>query len=81
MARGWESKSVEDQQADAAAEKKQYKARLTSEQIKRQQEIEGIELSKRRVQQQLQSAMNSQHREILQRALAELEHKLSALSQ
>ncbi|MGA2696425.1 MAG: hypothetical protein ABSE92_10200 [Terriglobales bacterium] len=80
MARGWESKSVEDQQAEAAAEKKQYKAQLTADEIKLKQQIQGLELSKQRVQQQLRSARNDQHREMLRLALADLEHKLSLLS-
>jgi hypothetical protein len=81
MARGWESKSVEDQQAEAAAEKRQKRAPLTPEEIKRQREIRGLELSKQRVQQQILSAIHPQHREMLQRALAELEHRLSLLTQ
>ncbi len=80
MARGWESKAIEDQQAEAAAEKGQTKARLTADEIKRQQEIQGLELSRQRVRQQLLSATNPQHREMLQLALAELERKLSLLS-
>lgn len=80
MARGWESKSVEDQQAEASAEKKQNKPRLVPEEIKRQQEIRGLELSKQRVQQQLASATNPQYREMLHLALADLEDKLSQLS-
>jgi TATA-binding protein-associated factor Taf7 len=80
MARGWESKAIEDQQAEAAAEKRQTKARLTADEIKRQQEIQGLELSRQRVRQQLLSATNPQHREMLQLALAELESKLSLIS-
>jgi hypothetical protein len=80
MARGWESKSVEDQQAEASAEKKQNKPHLAPEEIKRQQEILGLELSKRHVEEQLSSAKNVQHREMLRHALADLEHKLSLLA-
>jgi hypothetical protein len=81
MARGWESKSVEDQQSEAAAETKQYKTQLTADEIKLKQQMQGLELSKQRVQQQLLSATNAQHREMLRLALAELDRKLSALSQ
>ncbi len=79
MARGWESKSVEDQQAEAAAERKLPKARLTSEEIHRQQQIQGLKLSKQRVEQQLQSVQSPQHREMLLLALADLESRLSSL--
>jgi hypothetical protein len=81
MARGWESKSVEDQQAEAIAEKKHDSARLSPAEIKRAQDLRGLELSKQHVQQQLLAAQNPRRREMLQRALADLEHKLSLLSQ
>jgi len=80
MARGWKSKSIEDQQAEAASEKIQNRVKLTPEEIKRRHEVRGLELSKQRVEQQLLSAVNDQHREMLQRALTDLTHKLSLLS-
>jgi len=77
MARGWESKSVEDQQAAAAADKAKPKTQLTIDQIKQQHLIQGLELSRHRIQQQLLSAQNPLHREMLQRALADLENQLT----
>jgi hypothetical protein len=76
MARGWESKSVEDQQTEAAADKAQLKPQLSAEQIQWHRHRQGLELSRHRVQQQLLSVQNLRHREMLQRALADLEKQL-----
>ena len=75
MARGWESKSVEQQQAEAASKKERHEL-LTPEQIADRQRREGLELSRQRILQQLQVACNPRHRQMLQRALAELEERL-----
>jgi hypothetical protein len=79
MARGWESKSVEEQQALAADAKKSAKPPLTPEQAARQRERQSFELSRQRVLQQLQSACNPRHRQMLEDALADLDRKLVAL--
>ena len=78
MARGWESKAVEEQQAAAATEV-ESKQRLTPEQAALKQAREAIELSRRRVLQQLQSAQNPRHRQMLESALSELETRRARL--
>ncbi len=78
MARGWESKSVEEQQAAAGAQV-ESKQRLTPEQAARRQEREAIELSRRRVLQQLQSIQDPRHRQMLESALSELDTRLARL--
>ncbi len=78
MARGWESKSVEEQQAAAGAQV-ESKQRLTPEQAARRQEREAIELSRRRVLQQLQSVQHPRHRQMLESALSELDTRLARL--
>ena len=75
MARGWESKSVEQQQDEAASKKERHEL-LTPEQIAERQRRQGLELSRQRILQQLQVACNPRHRQMLQRALAELEERL-----
>ena len=75
MARGWESKSVEQQQDEAASKKERHEL-LTPEQIADRQRRQGLELSRQRILQQLQVACNPRHRQMLQRALAELEERL-----
>jgi hypothetical protein len=78
MARGWESKSVEEQQA-AASIQTESKQRLTPQQSVLKREQEAIELSRRHVLQQLQVARNPRHRQILETALGELQERLTRL--
>ncbi len=80
MARGWESKSVEAQQLEAAESTTSIKARLSPEQIAALQQREGLLLSRKHVLQQLQAAQNPRHQKILQDALAELDARLARLS-
>jgi hypothetical protein len=76
MARGWESKAIEQQQEEAASNKGGYKAPLSAEQIAEGQRRQSIELSRQRILQQLQVACNPRHRQMLERALADLEKQL-----
>ena len=77
MARGWESKSVEQQQEEATSSTQQYSKPLTPEQIAAKQKRKGLELSRQRILQQLEVASNPQHRTMLEAALAELNAQLS----
>ncbi|HEX3741343.1 MAG TPA: hypothetical protein VHV29_16715 [Terriglobales bacterium] len=77
MARGWESKSVEQQQEEATSSQRHGKL-LTPEQIVEQQKLSGLELSRQRILQQLEVASNPQHRSMLEAALAELDAQLKA---
>lgn len=76
MARGWESKSVEEQQS-AASRQVESKQRLTPQEAAQRQEREAIELSRRRVLQQLQAVQNPRHRQMLENALSELNERLA----
>jgi len=78
MARGWESKSVEDQQAEASRDKTSPKKHLTPDQVVREHQLEGMRLSRARVLQQLDSARDPRHRQMLQDALAELDRRILA---
>jgi len=78
MARGWESKSVEEQQA-AAGTKNESKQRLTREQAALKQQKDSIHLSRQRILQQLESVQNPRHRQMLDTALAELDDRLARL--
>ncbi len=77
MARGWESKSVEQQQEQAKSSSSRGK-QLTREQIAAEQVRRGLELSRQRILQQLQVACNPQHRGMLETALADLDAQLAA---
>jgi hypothetical protein len=80
MARGWESKDVESQvEAKQTIEGSDGK-RKSADQIHREQERKGLQLSRTRVMHDLESATNPNHRKSLEAALAHLEKKLSELS-
>jgi hypothetical protein len=79
MARGWESKSVEAQQAEAAETTRSGRPRLTPEQAAREHELEGVRLIRKGVLHQLDSARDSRRREMLQAALDELDRRIQAL--
>jgi len=76
MARGWESKSVEQQQEQAVSNQEHRGPPLTAKQIAGEQRRNGLELSRQRILQQLQVACNPLHRQMLEAALAELDEKL-----
>jgi hypothetical protein len=79
MARGWESKSVELQQSDAGEKPARPALRLTPEQKARERDRVGLTLSRTRILQQLQAAQNPRHREMLQRAVTDLDRRLAQL--
>ncbi len=76
MARGWESKSVEQQQEEAASGRVSGRQHLTPEQAAHERRRRGLELSRQRIVQQLQRASNPQHRKMLEAALVDLEAQL-----
>jgi hypothetical protein len=80
MARGWESKSVEEQQDAAARERatRQAPAPTAADQAKAQQR-EGLRLARARAVASLQTACNPRHRAMLEETLAHLDAQLRAL--
>lgn len=78
MARGWESKAVEEQQAEATEARSPARL-LTPEQKVKLQKKEGLLLNRRRILGQLESATHPQYRTMLRGALAELDRKLAHL--
>ena len=79
MSRGWESKSVEEQQAEATRPKGEVKPHLTPEQAAGKREKDSLLLSRKGVVQQIQSTRNSRHKHMLESALADLDAKLAKL--
>ncbi|MGA9899220.1 MAG: hypothetical protein WBQ09_14050 [Terriglobales bacterium] len=79
MARGWESKSVEEQQSQATSSEPKAGPRPTPEQLTRQRQRQGLLLSRARVTQQLKAAQHPQHRQMLEAALADLDAQLARL--
>ena len=79
MARGWESKSVEQQQEEMSAQRKTARAPLSPAEQQRNRKRESLLLSRRRLAQQLQAAGNPRYRQMLEQAIAELDSQLSSL--
>lgn len=79
MARGWESKSVELQQADVAEASAPSKRPISAEELSRQHQREGLLLSRKHMSDQLAAARNPRHKQMLEAALADLDAKIAAL--
>ena len=77
MARGWESKSIEAQQAEASEVTSKPRLKLTPEAAARHREQENLRLFRQSVLQQLQKTQNHRHRELLENTLADLDQKLN----
>jgi hypothetical protein len=78
MARGWESKSVEQQQEEMSEQRNTVRAPVSPDEQQRHRKREGLLLSRKRLTQQLQAAGNSRHRQMLEQAIAELDRQLSS---
>jgi hypothetical protein len=79
MARGFESKDVEFQQAEAERVKTKSTRDLTPEERSAQARRRTIELSLARAKADLESARSDAHRDMLTQAIATLEGQLKAL--
>jgi FtsZ-binding cell division protein ZapB len=78
MARGWNSKAVEEQMdITESKEKESDLPQISPEQQQRIRERESLELSRSRVQQELAAATHPNYRSSLQAALGYLEEKIA----
>ena len=81
MARGWESKSVEEQIDMAEARSANARAKVLSEEaIEALRKKESILMSRTRVVRDIESAQNPRYRAVLTKALADLDAQLSTLA-
>ncbi|HUB03389.1 MAG TPA: hypothetical protein VL983_11900 [Terriglobales bacterium] len=78
MARGWESKSVEQQQEERVAGPKTSQLRLTPAQKETNRKREGLLLSRKRLVGQLQSSTHPAHRKMIEQSLAEIDRQLAS---
>lgn len=77
MARGFESKDVEFQQTEAA-NKPTLRRTLTREEREAQARRQTLELTLTRARSELAAARSDRHRDMLERAVADLEEQLEA---
>ena len=75
MARGWESKSVESQQAEAE-DAKTARAPVSA----REQQISSLQLTRKRLTREIEASTNPRFRELKGRALAHLDAQIEELS-
>jgi hypothetical protein len=78
MARGWESKSVESQIEGADRSVDQGVA-LSPEERQRRQKLAGLEMSRRRVLQEIETTHSEVRRTSLEQALAFLNQEIEGL--
>ena len=80
MARGWESKSVEEQQ-EAAAQARAANAapEVTAAEAEQKSELASLQLSRARVLADLQRACRPAHRGMLETALADVEARIASV--
>jgi len=80
MARGWESKSVEDQIGDAHASKEARRKRaLTEKEIEDLKLKEALMLERTRIVREMERAYKRRHLVMLERGLAHIEAELAKL--
>ncbi|MDQ3009911.1 MAG: hypothetical protein M3X11_04315 [Acidobacteriota bacterium] len=80
MARGWESKSVEDQVEEQMRTKQQASAvHLSPEAIKLKQKRETLLLQRSRLLEQMQNVRSDTHRQMLERSLQAIDAELAAM--
>ncbi|MBS1807925.1 MAG: hypothetical protein JST84_07020 [Acidobacteria bacterium] len=79
MARGWESKSVEDQIAEAEERKLAVAApKLPAKEIERREKLTALQLSRSHLLEQLSRVRSDMHKQMLERALSEIEAQITA---
>ena len=80
MARGWESKNVEAQQADRESSRQAQRPMTPAEQQRAQRRI-ALDLARARASADLERATHPAHRAMLTAALADIDQQLAALDQ
>jgi hypothetical protein len=80
VARGWESKGVEEQMASLEKRRPPNRIPLTAEQLDLERKRDGFELQRRRVNGQLESCHDERYRKILADGLAYLDSQLAEVN-
>jgi len=79
MARGWESKDIESQVANKENMAAPGKAPKTTDELLKDRERANIELSRKHILNDLETATHPNHKKTLEAALQHLDHKLDQL--
>jgi len=79
MARGWESKSVEDQMEEARRSQGASKGRVQSpEERERERKIESLKLERSRLIEQLTRARSEAYQRMIRQSLEAIEEEITA---
>jgi hypothetical protein len=82
MARGWESKAIEEQIIAAEARKEaQVREALTASVIEQRKRKAGLLLERARIEREMKAAHKRRHIQLLERALAHVDAELEKLEQ
>ena len=79
MARGWESKSVEAQMEAAAEAPSATKPALSPQDAEKARQRQNLLLARTQVQRSIEECQNERYRQILEKALADLNKRLGGL--
>jgi hypothetical protein len=79
MARGWESKSVEEQIQSARESRPGTQKQPSPQQIERERRRDSILLQRRRVLNEIETCTSDRHRKTLESGLAYLESQLALI--
>lgn len=80
MARGWESKAVEEQrEAPVQASSRRPRPARSPQEQERGRKRKELQLARKRMLADLTAARHPRHRELLQRTVAELEERIRTL--
>ncbi len=77
MARGWESKSIEQQIEEAAADSNPAGGKPEPTEAEFRRKREGLLLQRSRIPQDLETARNPRYRKLLEEMLSHIERQLS----
>ncbi len=81
MARGWESKNVEEQQAENTRDAEAARRKpLTADERQRVDRRRGLELARARAASGLETASNPAHRTMLEQTLSAIDEQLTSLA-
>ena len=81
MARGWESKSVEEQQSQAQNQtvSQDEKDALKRQNAEKMRKVQALKLNRARIREQIERSTNDRYKELLGRELEHLEQELKQL--
>jgi hypothetical protein len=79
MARGWESKSVEEQQAEFTKSNTTNAKKKSPVEQERARQVKTLQLTRQYIQQQLERSQNERHKQMLNQEIQHLDSQIAAV--